>query len=108
VSAEPLPLTTSDTWAQVLDELEAGLAEAELALASGTIPSMSGSWVVPVVTGRMPEAHCVRAAALLARQHEVISTLAETSVRMRSELRLLSSLEPPSAASTPAFLDSTT
>jgi hypothetical protein len=94
-----------DRWTEVLDELEAGLVEAERALAAGRLPSMSAAWVVPVVSGRMPEEHCARATALLSRQHALISALAEASVRLRDELRLVSSLEPAPASSTPAFLD---
>lgn len=94
-----------DRWTEVLDELESGLVEAERALADGRLPAPSGSWVVPVVSGRMPEEHCARAQVLLARQHAVIATLAETSVRLRDEIRLVSALEPSAAASTPAFLD---
>ncbi len=94
-----------DRWTELLDTLEASLVEAEQALASGRIPSASGTWIAPVVSHRMPEEHCARAAALLSRQHTVIAALAEASVRLRAEIHLISTLEPAPAASTPAFLD---
>lgn len=101
MTAEP----TSDRWAEILDELEAGLAEAETALATGSLPRPSGAWIVPVVSGRMPQEHCARAAALLQRQHLVIAALAEASVHLRDEIRLIDALEPTASRSTPLYLD---
>ena len=96
---------TSDRWADILDELEAGLASAESALATGVLPPATGSWIVPVVSSPMPEEHCARAAALLERQHAVIAALAEASVHLRDEIRLITALEPTAATSTPVYLD---
>jgi hypothetical protein len=101
VTAEP----TADRWAEILDELEAGLAEAETALGAGALPPVTGAWIVPVVSGRMPQEHCARAAALLQRQHLVIAALAEASVHLRDEIRLIDALEPTASRSTPLYLD---
>ena len=96
---------STDRWAALLDELEAGLVAAETALAAGALPPAGSALIAPVVSSRMPEEHCRRAADLLERQHAVIAALAEASVRLRDEIRLIDALEPAAAVSTPAFID---
>lgn len=98
-----------DAWSTALDGFEMSLAEAEQLVATGHLidsafESLTLSWGAPAHLGPLPPALKDRATAILDRQLEMATHLAEAARSARQHLQVVEGLRQR-APSTPVYID---
>lgn len=98
-----------DAWSAALDGFEMSLADAERLVATGHLidsafESLSLAWSAPTHLGPLPPALTDRATAILDRQLEMASNLAEAARSARQHMQVVENLRQR-APSTPVYID---
>ncbi|MEP7764578.1 hypothetical protein [Sanguibacter sp. 25GB23B1] len=107
LQAEPAPWI--DAWSAALDSVEMSLAEAERLVVTGHLidsafESANLAWSAPTDLGPLPPALKDRATAILDRQLEMASRLAEAARSTRQHMQVVDTVRER-RPSTPVYID---